>query len=254
MDILLNDNSFKAQFTLETFISYMCEDIIPSLNLLQNSNCNVYKDFDTYNKKITRNKTLRDILIIQGEPTIDRLRIYLIQLFYDEPYWNNDIRTDPDKKYKCSIEDVPNCITEAYERKGLVYSFKDANYNYEFLNLICNNKDYNVRNAFNFESIQKHFSELGIIDLWTKNSFLIEGLGYKFEIRFAEDIHQMAHFHVSKADYSASVSIPDADIMAGNLPRYEEKKVVSWALQNMDKIIKMWNDIHDNKKVKFDLK
>lgn len=79
----------------------------------------------------------------------------------------------------------------------------------------------------------------------------LNGLGYKFEIRFNEENHKMAHFHVSKADYSASVSIPDADIIVGNLSGYDEKRIVSWALGNMDKIVKMWNDIHIDKKVNF---
>ena len=52
----------------------------------------------------------------------------------------------------------------------------------------------------------------------------------------------MAHFHLSNADESASLTIPDADIHKGELKN--ERKAVSWSLQNMDRIVELWNKYH----------
>ncbi len=56
---------------------------------------------------------------------------------------------------------------------------------------------------------------------------------------------------MKNVDHSASLSIPDADIIVGELPSDDKKKIESWALMNMDKIAELWNKFHPEKLVKY---
>lgn len=252
MDIILNDKSLDGQFTEQSFFEYMQKEMIPSLQLLEKNGCILYKDYDTYSRSITKDKDLIAFFKIQGNPVLDSLRSYLVQLFNSNPFWNDEIKTKQGVEYACIIKEVPNCITEAYERNGIVYSFRHKSFENMYLGINCNGIQNKVRNAFTYESVRGHLSSLGVIDIWDKNSFNISGIGYKFEVRFNEEHHNIAHFHVSNADYSASFSIPDADVLAGELPTDMQRKVVSWALNNMVHIVELWNKIHPQREIDYE--
>lgn len=247
MDILLNDKSINGQFTEENFLVYIQSDVIPCLNLFEKNNCLVYKEYDTYNLKITPDMKFADFFYIQGDPIINKLKTFLVQLTHDEPFWNNDIRTKTDISYSSIIEEIPNCITEAFERSGMLFSFYHYGFNDKYIELLRNGTCEKVRNSNTYNNLKDHFNELGIIDLWDKNSFIIKKIGYKFIIHFNEENHNIPHFHVETVNYMASLSIPDVDILAGSLPTDDKRKIESWALMNMDKIIELWNKIHPHK-------
>lgn len=250
MDILLNEWSIEGQFTIDSFLDYMQSDVIPSLKLLEQNNCILYKEYTTYSRKITPNKELFDIFKIRGNPIIDELITYLHQISNAEPFWNDDVRTKSDVSYSCIISDIPNCITEAYERKGMLFSFLNERFRDKILGLKLDGENIDVRNAYTYNILREHLNELGVINLWDKNSFIIRNTGYQFIIWFNEEHHNIAHFHVKNVDYNASLSIPDADIIAGDLPSDDKKKIESWALMNMDKIVELWNKFHPEKMVR----
>ncbi len=251
MDIVLNDKSLDGQFTEHNFWEYMRKEVIPSLQMFEELGCALYKEYNTYNRPVTEDKNLLAFLKMQGNPVADSLKNYLVQLSGRKPFWNDEIKTKEENDYFCKIQEIPNCITEAYERDGMVYSFQNKNFGQMHLDIKCNGIDDKVRNAFNYESARVHLSSLGIIEIWDKNSFYIRDTGYKFEIRFNEENHNIAHFHVSNADFSVSLSIPDADILAGKLPSDMQRKVVSWALKNMGNIVGLWNKTHPEKEIDY---
>lgn len=252
MDIILNDKSIDGQFTEQSFLEHMRKEVIPGLQLLEQNGCILYKDYDTYSRLVTKDKNLFAFLKVQGNPVIDSLRNYLVQLFNSKPFWNDAVKTKQGVEYFCILKDVPNCITEAYERNGMVYSFPQKNFEEMYLDIKCNGINDNVRNAVTYESVKIHLGSLGIIDMWDKNSFYIRDTGYKFEVRFKEENHNIAHFHISNADYSASFSIPDADVLAGELPSEMQKKVISWALNNMVHIVGLWNKTHPKREIDYE--
>lgn len=249
MDIVLNEKSIDGQFTEESFFEYMQDEVIPSLELINKNNCCIYKEYSTYSRKITADKDFASMLRVQGNPIINKLRIYLIQLCNDEPYWNDAIMTNNGIKYSCDIKETPNCITEAYERNGMVFSFHHDRFISTYLELWRDGIRCKVRNSYKQKILKEHLEELGIIEVWNKNSFYIGDTGYKFEIRFNEGHHNIAHFHVTNVNYSASISIPDGDVIVGKLPFDMEKRIVSWGLRNMSQIIELWNKEHPDKKV-----
>lgn len=248
MEGILNDESIVGQFTEDSFIEYMRSEIVPMMKMLSEQNIGLLKSYQTYGRMVTEKQSLEDFIHKAGNPIIDRFKDYLVSLAYREPYWEDHPKTDDGKMYVCDIPDAPNCITEAYERKGMLFSFAQGGYDVEELFLTCDKKKVKIANFFTTDKLNKCFAELGIIELWESNSFYVSALGYKFEVRFKESHHNLAHFHLSNADESASLTIPDADIREGKLKN--ERKAVSWSLQHMDRIVELWNKHHPEKPVR----
>lgn len=247
MEAILNDASILGQFTEDSFVEYMRSEIVPMMKMLSEQNICLLKSYQTYGKMITEKQSLNDFIHKAGNPIIDRFKEYLVSLAR-EPYWEDHPETDDGKMYICDIPDVPNCITEAYEREGMLFSFARGGYDGKELMISCDGEEVSVANFSTVEILKNCLIELGFIESWDRNSFYVRGLGYKFEIRFNEGHHNLAHFHLSNADESISLSIPDADILEGELKNV--KKAVSWSLQNMDRIVELWNKHHPEKPVR----
>lgn len=249
MDIILNEKSIDGQFTKRDFVSYMGDEIIPCMKKMEETGCTLFKSYDTYKRMVTENISLGGILREWYIPEIIAFKRYLVQLYQDEPFWNTSIQTKNDVEYKSVLDELPNCITEAYERNGAVFSFMHHGFLERVFELQCNGKTAQVKNFYDEDSLSDILHNLGFIDVWNRNSFYILDGKYKFEIRYREDNHNAAHFHISCGGYGISLSIPDADTLAGELPGGNERKVVAWALRNMDKIRELWNRIHPERKV-----
>lgn len=247
MEGILNDASIVGQFTEDSFVEYMRSEIVPMMKMLSEQNICLLKSYQTYGRMVTEKQSLEDFIHKKGNPVIDRFKDYLVSLAYREPYWDDHPKTDDGKMYVCGIPDVPNCITEAYERKGMLFSFAQGGYDEKEIILSCDDEEDSVVNFSTVEILRNCFIDLGILESWNSNSFYVYGLGYKFEIRFNESHHNLAHFHLNNADESASLTIPDADIYKGKLKN--EKKAVSWSLQHMDRIVELWNKYHPEKPV-----
>lgn len=249
MDIILNEKSIDGQFTKRDFVSYMGDEIIPCMKKMEETGCTLFKSYDTYKRMVTEDISLGGILREWYIPEIIAFKRYLVQLYQDEPFWNTSIQTKNDVEYKSVLDELPNCITEAYERNGAVFSFMHHGFLERVFELQCNGKTAQVKNFYDEDSLSEILHNLGFIDVWDRNSFYILDRKYKFEIRYREDNHNAAHFHISCGGYGISLSIPDADTLAGELPGSNERKVVAWALRNMDKIRELWNRIHPERKV-----
>lgn len=245
----MNDNSLCGQFTEDIFEQYMREDILPILKQLDEIGAVLWKEYETYAKYITENRRLIDYIHIRGNPVWDKLKEYLLKLSSEEPFWNDAIKTKPEKEYQCEFSVIPNCLTEAFERKGMLLSFKESGFERKNIGLYCDGSEYLVRNFFAIEGLKEILEELGVIITWKKNSFFVSSIQCKFEIRFQEDHHNKPHFHLTNTEKkSVSVSIPDADILAGSISNLP--KVISWSLQNMLHIKELWNRIHPEKSIK----
>ena len=52
--------------------------------------------------------------------------------------------------------------------------------------------------------------------------------------------HSAPHFHARYGEFRASVSIPDAEILAGHLPRRQRRFVQAWAELHADELERAW--------------
>ena len=64
--------------------------------------------------------------------------------------------------------------------------------------------------------------------------------GIVFQVRSNEKNHSVPHIHASYGEFSISVSIEDGSILAGNLPRKNQKIAQKWVIANKDKLLSDW--------------
>ena len=67
--------------------------------------------------------------------------------------------------------------------------------------------------------------------------------GITFSVRTNEGNHCIPHVHAKCVEYEVSVAIETGEVLAGNLPRKNQKAAVSWVLQNQDKLMNDWRSI-----------
>jgi hypothetical protein len=54
------------------------------------------------------------------------------------------------------------------------------------------------------------------------------------------DNHHLPHIHAKYAEFEASLSIADADLLAGNLPRKQMRLVQAWIELHRDALMADW--------------
>jgi hypothetical protein len=54
------------------------------------------------------------------------------------------------------------------------------------------------------------------------------------------DSHHLPHIHAKYAEFEASLSIADADLLAGNLPRKQMRLVQAWIELHRDALMADW--------------
>lgn len=68
--------------------------------------------------------------------------------------------------------------------------------------------------------------------------------GIVFIIHTNEKNHARPHIHAEYGEYSISVSLDEQpEILAGNLPKRQQRFVVNWVADNRTKLLKDWSDI-----------
>lgn len=53
----------------------------------------------------------------------------------------------------------------------------------------------------------------------------------------------MTHVHAEYGKYSVSIEIETGKILAGNLPKKNQKMAVKWVLEHKDKLLNDWGNI-----------
>lgn len=67
--------------------------------------------------------------------------------------------------------------------------------------------------------------------------------GIKFEIRTKEGNHIIPHIHAAYDKYNVSIEIETGKILAGNLPRPQQKIASDWVVRNRENLLGKWNSI-----------
>ena len=64
-----------------------------------------------------------------------------------------------------------------------------------------------------------------------------------FEVRTRETNHHTPHIHASYDKYSISIAIEDGKVLAGNLPKRQEKDAVNWVKEHREYLLGKWKDL-----------
>ena len=254
MDIIFNEESLCGQFNdKEDFFDYLRSEVLKCWKDLEKFSCKLYSTNELYKCKIAECLDLRKLLT-DAAPEVLRLKTLWVQL-YSGPYREENLKTKSNVVYKSKIEKTPNCITEAHERGGLVFSFKNSDFEEKWLDLECGmsgceTSDYSVPNFTNNKQLDEHLIDKSL--KWKGNSRRIEELNMEFEIRFNENNHYKPHFHLSniQSEEQLSVEIPSFKVLAGKCKNYNNIK--AWADSNKILIIDLWNRCHPDKYVEYE--
>ena len=125
--VVFNDFSLAGQFVnLEGFIECLRNNLQSVFYMMEDNDIELMKGYRTFERFITKDITLVDLMKEGGNPVISVFMNFLIKLAFKEPYWDTDPRTDKSVEYEYSDKgDEPNCITEAIERDLPLLSFID---------------------------------------------------------------------------------------------------------------------------------
>ena len=59
------------------------------------------------------------------------------------------------------------------------------------------------------------------------------------------DDHLPPHFHAQYNEYEELIEIETLETYSGYLPNKQKRKVMEWARENQDLLIKKWNKYHN---------
>ncbi len=107
--------------------------------------------------------------------------------------------------------------------------------------------DYNFQNDWRIikakneipEEIISFMEEVFLIMEIRERLAVIRGI--KFEVRSREQNHSIPHIHASYDKYEISIAIPDGKILAGNLPKKQQKIAEEWVKMHADELLGKWN-------------
>lgn len=186
MDIVLNDYSLNAQFeSTEDFVLWIQREWLKMFDYLLEHRISIYKKSDFYSKNITNKETLYDLLQTTGDPLVSKIKSFIINSAFSEPYWDVEgvLKTDLSNTYKCPRnEDLPNCFSEAIERDKVILSIKNEDYIDEWYSYSKNEEEGKIKNIVDFNSFLCWLLNFTLVDI----KYVFENYKFQRKIKFAE--------------------------------------------------------------------
>lgn len=68
--------------------------------------------------------------------------------------------------------------------------------------------------------------------------------GIRFEIRPKENGHNVPHCHASYQGQEISISLLDGEVIAGNIPKQQQRFAVNWVKHNLPVLQSCWDKYH----------
>lgn len=209
MEVIINDFSLDGQFSNdESFVESLYENTLPMLNILEKANANILRSYYSYESKVTSSKTLHDLLIERGNPEITKLKGQLQNLFFEEPYWEDNLQS-VEELYECVYTDKKSayCLAEALERDTPVLSFEHEKFQEGTIEISKSNKGAYIKNLFNKEVMLQIFREYKVI---THLEFIIlkysmnDSFGFKKGKNYFNELVESAALSLDDQSYIIS--------------------------------------------------
>lgn len=91
----------------------------------------------------------------------------------------------------------------------------------------------------------KYIEFCDVFDLGEKREKLqILKEGIVIEIRNKEDGHNVPHIHAHYQGENISISLIDGEVLAGNIPKKNQKIAVTWVIENLEMLRASWENKH----------
>lgn len=82
-----------------------------------------------------------------------------------------------------------------------------------------------------------------VFDLYEIRGTVGSQEGIRFSVRTNENNHSIPHVHAKYGEHEISIAIETAEVLAGNLPKKQEKKAQEWVISNKQKLLLDWRNI-----------
>lgn len=167
MSIIMNDFSLDGQFNdMDEFLDSILDITIPILDIIELLGVQVLSSYNMYNLNITDSIKLIDVLSQANIPEITKFKRKLSQLVFDDPYWEDDVRSRTgsiyESKYTSELENY--CLAEALERNIPVVSFEHKEFKVDNIMIKKDQVEENVINIYNKINAIESFKKVGKID------------------------------------------------------------------------------------------
>lgn len=188
MKMILNELSIDGQFENEgEFEDYYVGCLLEVFKFLDELIVCLYKKMDTYNRKITSDETILDLIREVNNPVATSIKKYLIELAYEEPYWDDEKSIESDienNTYECKYSsDFPNCFSEALERKSNMLSLRHDDYMEECLECSKNGKAFIINNVQNKNDLLLLYLKEDIKNM----KYVIERMDFEKKVELFQD-------------------------------------------------------------------
>ncbi|HFU3799123.1 TPA: hypothetical protein ACGO0I_000121 [Streptococcus suis] len=240
MEIILNENSLVGQYeNLYMFKEYLENIFIPFYHGTRSSM--FYSKSDFYSRNITPSVTLHQF-ITSGVAKGMSAKQTLLRMIQNGHFWDLNSQKDEYSEYVCeSFELFSDCIFEALERDGLVYSFLPSDFDVEDILVKKNGEESrvkNIRSLDDFKVVESRFS-----------SNKIEVNSRYKAVVYKNEANHPPHFHIinKHGEKLGAYQLPFLERRDILIPFSDEQKLNSWIGNNLERLIELWNTVHDDR-------
>lgn len=82
-----------------------------------------------------------------------------------------------------------------------------------------------------------------VFEIYNIRARVGEEKGVIFEIRTNEQNHSLPHVHAAYGEYNISINIESGEVLAGKLPKKNQRIAVDWVLSHKEKLMTDWKNI-----------
>lgn len=108
---------------------------------------------------------------------------------------------------------------------------------------VCEIETYEFPYCFKYKQLYRVFCE--IFELGEKREKIeVLKAGIIIEIRNKEAGHNVPHIHACYQGENVSISLIDGKVLAGNIPKKNQKIAVAWVLENKEMLRTTWENKH----------
>jgi len=157
MQMVLNDYSIDNQFdTFESFEDYYKNTLQHVLAIIVERSMTLHKLESVIYKPLIEGKPLSIVFQRANQTVLTQMKIYLRKLLA-APFLDDEVITDDGTVYKCPFStDIPNCFTEAIERKCPILSFQHQDFCAKQIPCKRNETDLVLSNILDKEDILRN--------------------------------------------------------------------------------------------------
>ncbi len=155
MDVVINELSLDGQYPTETVFLDNLEEIVKITILFDKlPNITLLKSQTIWNNNVTATKTLQDLFYVKGNTLLNKLRVNLLQLTTNPPYWEDDRRHNcKNNVYMLHENNICGSgIAESIERDKVILSFEHDDFKESRLSIKKNSSEVSIDNFLDFKT------------------------------------------------------------------------------------------------------